>query len=160
MATKIPSRRAPAPPVQPEHDIEVLHPERDVLLSGGRKLHVREYGHVEWLRLLPLAEPLVKSIADALDAGRDPSYEEALDCLARHIDALAPLIAQACGMAVADYEALNPSEGELVLMTWWGVNGRFFVDRALNRVMVGRTEQSRRAALLADHQAGARSTPA
>lgn len=165
MAQKITKRPAPpAPPPPPENDLDVLHPDREVLLRGGRKLLVREYGHVEWLRLLGRAEPLVAAIADALEQGRDPTYEEALSCLAQNIDALAPLIAQACDIGLDEYAALDPDAGELVLMAWWGTNGRFFVSRALNRVAVSRHERKGREELAAlaaaGGQASARSTPA
>lgn len=145
MAKRITKAAAPPPA---ENELEVLHPERQ-LVFGTRKLTVREYGHVEWLRLLPLAEPLVAAIAAALEQGRDPTYEEALACLAQHIDALAPLIAQAAGLTPEDHAALDPEQGELLLMTWWGVNGRFFVGRALNRVAVGLREAANRKALAA-----------
>ncbi|MBE2242388.1 MAG: hypothetical protein IAE86_06520 [Burkholderiaceae bacterium] len=149
MARKI-TKAAPPPaaPPAPENELEVLHPERH-LVFGARKVVVREYGHIEWLRLLPQAEPLVAAIAHALEQDRDPTYEEALACLALHIDALAPLIAQAAGLTPDDYAALDPEQGEVLLMTWWGVNGRFFVGRALNRVAVSMREAANRRALQA-----------
>ncbi|MCA0240167.1 MAG: hypothetical protein LCI02_04850 [Proteobacteria bacterium] len=159
MARKITRPAAAAMPPPPENELEVLHPERVVTLRGGRRLMVREYAHVEWLRLLAPAEPLVASIAAALEQGRDPTYEEALACLAGNIDALAPLIAQACDLDLDDYAALPPDDGELVLMAWWGANGRFFVGRALNRVAVRRQERQARAAVQAGSDT-ARSTPA
>ena len=61
--------------------------ERELLL-GGQQLTVREYGNVEWLRLLPAAEPLVASMAAALQADAPPTYEDALQVIARHIDGL------------------------------------------------------------------------
>ena len=146
MAHKIPKRAAPAaPPPRPDNELDVLHPQRHLVIGGGRKVVVREYGHIEWLRLLPQAEPLVAAIAAALDSGRDPTYEQALACLVQHIDALAPLVAQAADLDDDSHAALNPEDGERLLMTWWGVNGRFFVARALNRVAVAREERSQRA---------------
>lgn len=164
MARKIIKPAAKAAAAAPENELDVLHPERHLVL-GGRKVVVREYGHVEWMRLLPRSEPLVAAIADALEAGRDPTYEEALAVLAEHIDALAPLVAQAADLDEAAHAALNPSEGELLVMTWWGVNGRFFVERAVNRVAVSRRERQERQRLLQQvgavaASAGARSTPA
>ena len=156
MAKRI-TKAAPPPA---ENELEVLHPERELVL-GKRKVLVREYGHVEWLRLLPQAAPLVAAIAAALEQGRDPTYEEALSCLAQHIDALAPLIAQAADLTPEDHAALDPEQGEVLLMTWWGVNGRFFVGRALNRVAVATREAANRRALqaAADSLATQRSSP-
>lgn len=137
-----------------ENDLDVLHPERQLRLftpQGQRLVTVREYAHIEWLRLLPRAEPMVAAIAAVLATGREPTYEEALAVLAQHIDALAPLVMQAADLPEADFNALPPDDGELLLMTWWGCNGRFFVRRALNRVAVQRAEQGL--------SAGARSMP-
>lgn len=164
MARKIVKPQAAAAKPAPENELDVLHPERHLVL-GGRKVVVREYGHIEWMRLLGRGEPLVAAIADALERGRDPTYEEALAVLAEHIDALAPLVAQAADLDEEAHAALNPSEGELLLMTWWGVNGRFFVERAVNRVAVSRKERQERQRLLermgaVASSAGAKSTPA
>lgn len=134
-------------------ELDVLHPDRTVII-GGASITVREYGHIEWLRLLPAAMPLVDAIAGHLEAGRTPTYEDALMVLAENVDMLTPLVAQAAGIAPAAIEAMNPDDGELLLMTWWGVNGRFFIGRALNRVAVARAE--RRAGV---PSAGASSTP-
>ena len=160
MAKRI-AKAAAAEALPKENELDVLHPERH-LVFGTRKVVVREYGHVEWLRLLPQAEPLVAAIASALEQGRDPTYEEALACLAQHIDALAPLIAQAADLTPEAHAALDPEQGEVLLMTWWGVNGRFFVGRALNRVAVSMREAATRQALqaAADSLATQRSSPA
>jgi hypothetical protein len=155
MATKLGNRRqqrAAQDAAKPDNELEVLHPERRLVLAG-KPVTVREYGHVEWLRLLPATKPLVESIAAMLEAGRAPSYEDALEVLALHTDGLMPLVRQACDMPTEAFNALDPEDGELLLMTWWGVNGRFFVQRALNRVAVSGFERQ------AGLSATARSTP-
>ena len=116
-------------------DIEVLHPEREVDLSTG-SVTVREYGNVEWLRLLPQAEPLVASVTEMLSALIVPSYEDVLAAIAHHTDALLPLVVQAADQDMAWLETLKGNDLENLLMTWWGVNGHFFVRRAQNRVTV------------------------
>ncbi|MCK9987648.1 MAG: hypothetical protein AzoDbin1_04120 [Azoarcus sp.] len=157
MARKITRPTALPAATDPAHaaaaELDVLHPDRTVVI-GGVSITVREYGHIEWLRLLPAAMPLVDAIAGHLEAGRAPTYEDALMVLAENVDALTPLVAQAAGITPAAIEAMNPDDGELLLMTWWGVNGRFFIGRALNRVAVARAE--RRAGV---PSAGVSSTP-
>lgn len=137
------SRAAGAADAEPAPDdsLDALVPERALALRDGRRITVREYGHVEWLRLLPQARPLVDAIAAMLEQQRAPTYEEALGAIAQHIDSLLPLVAQACDVDAELIERLPPDEGELLLMTWWGCNGRFFVARAVNRVAVARQEQ-------------------
>ncbi|VFR34609.1 Phage protein [plant metagenome] len=150
MATRV-SRKAKATKDAPS-DLDVLHPERTVVVAGQR-LTVREYGNIEWLRALPAAEPLVEAIAALLASNEAPDYEAALMAIATHTDALLPLVAQAVDVTLDFLATLDPDETEILVMTWWGVNGRFFVRRAANRVMVRLQEQQRAAPL-----GGARST--
>jgi hypothetical protein len=146
MAQKIPRRNKPAPTPQadnPAEELDILHPERTVTV-GALRLVIREYGHMEWMRLLPAARPVIDAIAGMLEAGREPAYEEAFEAIAANADALLPLVAQAADIAPEELAALAPDTGELVLMTWWGVNGRFFIGRAINRVAVARAAAMRR----------------
>jgi hypothetical protein len=161
MAKKIDKATAPqAMPAQPINELEVLHPER-VITLGALKVTVREFGHIEWMRLLPRAEPMVQAIAHHLAAGVVPTYEQAFEVLAMHVETLMPLVAQAADLTAEQVDKLRPDEGELLLMTWWGVNGRFFVQRALNRVAVGREEARKTAAVSAPKSEldGEKSTP-
>lgn len=153
MAQKIPRpnrRAAPAAALTPAEELDILHPEREVRL-GERRIVIREYGHFEWLKLLPAAAPVVEAVAALLDAGREPTYEEAFAAISANAEQLLPLVAQAADMPTEDLYSIAPDMGELVLMTWWGVNGRFFIGRALNKVAVARQERLR--------SAGASSTP-
>ncbi len=163
MAKVIPKDAAvPAAGREPS-DMEVLHPERTVYL-GGEQVTVREYGNLEWLRALPVAEPLVASIAEMLAGEQEPAYEVALDAISRHTDGLMPLIAQAFGRDIAWLDALPPQEFESALMEWWGVNGHFFVRRASNRQAIEQASAAMKARVIAQAaqavaSAGARSTP-
>lgn len=140
MATKIDRPQStPKSTAGADDDLDVLHPER-VVPIGSRKLVVREYGGVEWLRLLPMTRPMVEAIAAQIEASADPTYDDALQVLSAHVDSLLPLVAQAADIDPSELGTLTPSEIELLLMTWWGVNGRFFIDRAANRVAVARAE--------------------
>ena len=141
--------------------MEVLHPERFIEL-GGAKVMVREYGNVEWLRLLPVAEPLVAAIADMLASPDEPTYEVVLTAIATHTDGLLPLILQAVDRDMAWLESLASDEVENLLMAWWGVNFRFFVQRAQNRQRVQRASailKDQAVAATTAASAGAPSTP-
>ncbi len=151
--SELPGRPKPAAE-RPENELEILHPDREIVL-GGRKVTVREYRHLEWLQLLPQAEPMVAALAAQLEAAGESNYEQAFEVLAANAEALLPLVAKAANLTVEEAEALPPDDGELLLMSWWGANGRFFVRRALNRVSVRRTEARAREAV----RAGASSTP-
>lgn len=150
---------APAAEREPS-DMEVLHPERFVML-GGVSVMVREYGNVEWLRLLPVAEPLVAALTGMLDGLTEPTYEMVLNAIAVNTDDLLPLILQAVGRDMDWLESLQSDEVENLLMTWWGVNFHFFVRRARSRQMVERASAAmkRRIAEQTVASAGASSTP-
>ena len=105
------SGKQKAAPQQPS-DLEVLHPEREVKLSVGA-VTVREYGNVEWLRLLPQAEPLVANITAMLSAGAPPSYEDVLAIIAHHTDGLLPLVVQSVDRDVDWVETLNSNDLEV-----------------------------------------------
>ena len=135
--------------VAPPSDLAVLHPEHEVQLSVG-PVTVREYGNVEWLRLLPSAEPLVANFA-----GVPPSYEDVLSVIAHHADGLMPLIVQSVDRDMAWVETLKGDDLEIVLMHWWGVNGHFFVNRARNRAMAQYQEE----VAARNQSAGEKSTP-
>lgn len=147
MATKIGNARKPKPaPPAAASDLEILHPERTVPLSLG-PVTVREYGGVEWLRLLPRAAPLVDAIAAQIEAGVDSGYDDTLTILATYVDELLPLVAQAADLDMVQVETLGAAEMELLLLTWWGVCSHFFVERALARVLIERQERLARARL-------------
>lgn len=151
---------ADAAPEGPDltNELEVLHPEVSFELAD-KTVVVREYGNVEWLRLLPSTEPLVAEIARQLASAEMPAYEAVLMVVASHADAMLPLIAQAIDQPTEWVEALAPDHFEALLQQWWGVNGRFFVQRAINRVAVARQEQRLRQQVQATTPAGGKSTP-
>lgn len=151
MAKKIGSK-AKLGTESPASELEILHPERSITLSLG-PVTVREYGGVEWLRLLPRAAQLVEAISAQIEVGVAPRYEDALNIISTWVDELLPLVAQAADLKTEQLEGLAAPELELLLMTWWGVCGHFFIERAMNRVMVARQEKRVR-----DQLAGASST--
>lgn len=157
---KVVPKTAAAPAAEREpSDLEVLHPER-VLLLGGDQVTVREYSNVEWLRLLPAAEPMVAAVAEMLASPHEPTYEAVLNAIATHTDGLLPLIVQAADRDMDWLESLHPNEVEFLLMTWWGVNAHFFVLRAKNRRAVEQASATRKAqAAQTTTSVGARSTP-
>jgi hypothetical protein len=156
MAKKISrATRKPAKPAQPqdqEDDLNVLYPER-VVYFDDLAITVREYGHIEWLQMRPALRPMIDALAALLERGVAPTYEDALDVIAERLDQILPAICVACDIDTDTFDDLGPDKGETLIMAWWGVNGRFFVTRAMNQVSVAR--QTARLA----QSAGASSTP-
>lgn len=115
-------------------DLEVLHPER-LLTIAGREITVREYGFVEGLRLLPVAEPIIASLQGDLSRGT-PSFESIMGAIAQHADVAVRLMAIAADVDAEWIESLSQDEGQLLLMVWWSVNGPFYLRTAATRQAV------------------------
>lgn len=161
MAQFVEKKTSAAPAAEREpSDMEVLHPERFVVL-GGVNVMVREYGNIEWLRLLPAAEPMVAAVAEMLAGPDEPTYEAALNAIATHTDGLLPMILQAVNRDVAWLESLGPDDVENLLMAWWGVNFHFFVRRARTRQAVEQASAALKQRIVeqATASAGVPSTP-
>lgn len=139
MARKIERPKPSAAAASAAEELDILHPERTLVFASGR-IVVREYGGVEWLRLQRTADPLIRALAGMLAAGEAPTFDAAAALVADHLDIMLPLIAQAADVDIARIDALAPDEVDLLLMTWWGANGRFFILRACNSVSVARAE--------------------
>ena len=115
-------------------DLEVLHPER-LLTIAGREVTVREYGFVEGLRLLRLAEPIIAGLQGDIARGT-PTFDSVMGVIAEHADVAVQLMAIACDVDAEWIESLSQDEGQLLLMTWWGVNGPFYMRTASVRAGV------------------------
>lgn len=142
MARKIGNTRHPQPTADAQRaaeELDILHPERVLTFAWG-KVVVREYGGIEWMRLRAVARPIVDSLAALLAAGVPAAYEAALDVLGANMDAVLTLLAAATDESTATIQGLAPDELDDVLLAWWGANGRFFLHRAANAVMVTRAE--------------------
>jgi len=120
-----------------ENELEILNPEREVTL-GGKAYTVREYSHLEWLKLLYKVEPLVALVHERIVSEKltTLSTEDVLLLVSEHHQVLLPAIAQAAGISDDELEALESIELQALISTWWGVNYRFFLDRATERELV------------------------
>lgn len=115
-------------------DLEVLHPER-LLTIAGREITVREYGFVEGLRLLPLAEPIIASLQGDMARGV-PTFDSVMGTIAEHADVAVQLMAIAAGVDVEWIESLGQNDGQALMMIWWSVNGPFYMRTAATRAAV------------------------
>lgn len=131
-------------------DLEILNPDVPLPIAG-RDIVVREYGFVEGLRVRVKAKALTEALGAQIKTGH-ALLEDIQDVLAAHWDLVRELIADSTGQDHAWIESLNEADGELLLLTWWGVCGPFFVGIAVRRM---RQDRQVRAAL-----AGLTSTPA
>lgn len=121
---------------KPEHqaaEIEILNPD-EVIKIEGVEYCVREYGHIEFIRLLHIAEPLVAMLTQRIqEQPKLPLYEHFLLVFSEHYGQLLPMILQAVSMEQATFENLPVDAQELVLAVWLKVNEHFFSRRAQMR---------------------------
>lgn len=144
MAKKVPQphnskAKAPAVDVQDVNELEVLNPDFTIEI-GGQNITVREYGHVEWFRLLYRVEPLVALIAERLSSQKNVPVEEVFLIFSEHMDAMLPCILQAADMTFEVFNTLKTEEIELLVIAWWRVNHHFFINRALSRSLIQYSE--------------------
>jgi hypothetical protein len=119
-------------------DLEILHPEREIEIAG-RKIVMREYGGVEGIRLAGAAAPVVHDLAalTSADKGGDMlAYLNLQAVFAKHVDAITGMVAQACDQPRAWVESLGDADLQTLLVTWWAVNGPFFVRRVVQTVQM------------------------
>lgn len=157
MARKVSPKKAPAAAAGTD-DLAVLNP--DVTFTvAGRKVTVREYGFIEGLQLRPVMAPFVADLGRILAEG-ECLVEDVLDVLGQHIDLVRHAMARSISAADATEEQIAEADkwlaglgdvaGDVVIKTWWGVCGFFFLRQVVSRS----GERARHKAF-----AGATSTP-
>lgn len=134
MARKV-DRKADKAAGKAAEELDILHPERTVVLAG-RKVTVREYGFVEGVRLRLVAKPFTEGLFALLKDERAGEYEAVLDVIAEHLDVVMELVAVAADVKTDWIAQLSSEDGDLLFMMWWGVNYPFFMRAALQRLRV------------------------
>lgn len=140
MARKV-AKPAPEPGAD---DLEILHPEREVIIVG-RQLVVREYGFVEGLRLMPLAEPLIEALRTHLEDGQPWGVEAVHAMLGRHAEAVVRLMAVAADVEPEWIDSLDQNAGTELMFWWWTVNGPFYMRCAVDRAKAALAVKAQRA---------------
>ncbi len=133
----------PQPVEDHQNDLEILNPERQLRIQG-ELITVREYGFVEGLKIRPIAQPFIDSLGELFRSG-GLSTDGVIDVVAEHLDAVLQLVATAADVDRAWIEQLNDADGQALLMTWWGVNGPFFVRALQTRAITDLLEAQRKA---------------
>lgn len=109
-------------------DLEILHPERTIHLAN-RDITVREYGFVDGLRLRARYQPFVTALGELMQRDPEITMDTLQGLLAEHLDDVTALVCAAADISPEFFEGLTDIEGELLMATWWEVNGPFFVRR-------------------------------
>lgn len=144
-------------------DLAVMHPDQPLCIAG-RSITIREYGHIEGLRVRAYMRPFTKELEELFAQQGEGLIEDIIDLISAHIDIVHRAIAQAiaaqgemaCDADIDWIASLSGQDGEKLLYEWWGVCGLFFVGQILRRV----AERARRAQEMAEAKAraGSKST--
>ncbi|MHB1273614.1 MAG: DUF6631 family protein [Rhodanobacter sp.] len=148
MARKLPRKQA-SRPEEGRDDLAILHPQATITVEG-REVTVREYGMIAGLQLRVQVQPFIADLGALFEAGGECLVEDIIDVIAVHWSLVRLAIAASAGVEPAWLDSLGDTDGDLLINTWWGVCGPFFVRPILRRKL----EQLRRQA-----SAGATSTP-
>lgn len=118
------------------NDLDVLLPDRDIEI-GGEQVTVREFSFVQGLKAEPLVRPMVADLQAlfAEDADEVVEFSRLAEVFGRHAEAFLGLIALSCGRPSDWLERLSDGDGQLLAMTFWTVNSRFFTRRLVTRAL-------------------------
>lgn len=122
-------------------ELSILHPDRSFELAG-RRIKVREYGHIEGLRLQAWAKPFLEDLYARMALGSSPpSALQVQELFAEHADLVRDMEAIAADVEPEWVERLSDSDGELLMAVWWQVNGNFFFRRVFARAAAEKREK-------------------
>lgn len=140
-----PRASAPEPTVS---DMAVMHPDIELTLAG-REVTVREYRFLDGMRARVKAKALIDELETYVADGSaaEAGVEDYVELLARHSDLVRELMLDSIdGADAAWLDALPNDAGTELLLTWWGVCGRFFVQVVAARLRDRLLATARRAA--------------
>lgn len=135
-----------AKPVKDEsaNELEILVPERDIEIAGTA-ITVREYSFIEGLKLRSKMQPLIDALYKSITATAMPELEDIIIILSEQNELIVELVAQSAGVEIDWIEELGQEDGYRLMLTWWAVNGPFFVSTAVQRVHAALAVKARQA---------------
>ena len=118
-----------------EADLAILFPERRATIADTAVV-MREYSFVEALQLSDHVAALTDAMTDVAMAGSFHDIDSLRSAFGHQADHVMELMAAACDQPLAWVNGLNASDGEQLMMLWWGVNTDFFLRRVLRSVQL------------------------
>lgn len=131
-------------------DLPTIAPDQPFELAG-RTLTMREYRHLEGLRLLRWAKPFVDPLyAMFAGGGAPPTLAQMRELMSDQADLVRDMVAQALTKAdgydaeavtqqrieLAQWsEGLSDADGQFLLAAWWHVNASFFFRQMFERAL-------------------------
>ncbi|WP_157606738.1 DUF6631 family protein [Sedimenticola selenatireducens] len=115
----------------PQEELEILIPDRDITLTTGETVTVREFRFYESLKLEPTAMPIIQSFADIGEDWETIDINRLLSVFSSHAEEFTQLLAASVNREVDWVKGLSDKDGTILSTTFWSVNQSFFVRRLL-----------------------------
>lgn len=122
-------------------DLAILHPERRATIASVA-VTMREYGHVEGMRLHALITPIVDGIKAVALSGELADTDALRPVFGDNADAVVQLTAVACDQSVEWVAGLSDEDGNNLQLLWWAVNSHFFGRRVRESLIVHQLKAS------------------
>lgn len=133
-----------------ELDLQTIHPDVPFPLAD-RMVTMREYGHIEGLRVQAFAKPFIDGLYGVVaeGTGKPPTLAQIRFLMAEHADLVRDMAAQAITTPGDDLaailserqelakwiERLGDRDGQLLMSVWWQVNLSFFFRLVFERAL-------------------------
>jgi hypothetical protein len=114
------------------HELDIIFPDDDITING-KLVVVREFGFMEGLKLQVRAKPFLDALAAALGDNNDLTLDLLGELFSEYDDLVSHMMSLSTGLTVAEIAKLSDTQGQELLMKFWQVNQRFFVNRLLTR---------------------------
>lgn len=140
MATKANGQQTKAAPkgAAGVNDLETLNPDREIHIDG-RVITLRQYKFFEGLDQRTKNKPFFDDLYRMFEEHKGPpSFDDVLDVVALHQDAVISMVADSAGVEPAWVASLDELDGERVMLAWWTANVGFFIRRVLRRAAAQR----------------------
>lgn len=132
-------------------ELQVMRPDVPLTLAG-RELVVREYTFWESMDVVYAEPAFLDAVIDLLTGSdRDP-WEAIRSLFGRFQSFLKSAAATSAGVEAEWIDTLRPRDVDVLMSTWWAVNGHFFLHEAAVKLRGRRTK--------AELSAGPTSSPA
>ncbi|TAA45642.1 DUF6631 family protein [Pseudoxanthomonas winnipegensis] len=132
MARKV-ERPAPSPAVGAGDSLVELHPNITITVAG-RAVTVREYGFFEGLEVAARCPGFIASLGGMCAAGT-LAYARVRRLFGLHRTEVINAAAVSTGQDPEWIERLDGADAELLMSTWFGVTGSFFVHEAVQELV-------------------------
>ncbi len=113
---------------------ETKNPFQEIMLAGV-KITVLEFTFLQEQKAVPLSIDLINDISAVFSEEYEPGFSDVENIFCAHSDTFNQLVCMAINKPVDWLASLTGPEGQLLTMTFWGVNRYFFTNRVVTKII-------------------------